>query len=272
VRAEQLTGLQLAWPWHHRELIWQFARKDVAMRYRGAWLGLGWAFAAPAAMLIIYTLVFRDIFGARWPGLRTDSPLDFALYLFAGLIVFGWVSESLSRAPRLILDQPQLVTKMVFPLPLLAWASVAASLFQLTVSMLIWLIACVMLGYTPSMTWLYLPFIVLSLLPWLLGLSWILSSLGVYLRDLSQIVGLVLSGMIFLTPVFYPITALPNWIKPVLSYNPMAAPIEALRACVLTGANINIFALSSVFLSGLCIASLGVFVFHRIRGGFADVL
>jgi hypothetical protein len=118
------------WPWRYRNLIWQFARREVLTRHRGSWLGMGWSVLTPLVMLLIYTLVFRHVFQARWPSAAEGSNFDFALNLYAGLIVFNWTVELLARAPRLILDQPNLVTKVVFPLPVLAWSALLAAGFQ----------------------------------------------------------------------------------------------------------------------------------------------
>lgn len=260
------------WPWRWRDLIWQFARREVLARYRGSWLGLSWSVLTPLAMLLIYTLVFKHVFKARWPSAAEASNLDFALNLYAGLIVFNWTAELLSRAPRLILEQPNLVTKVVFPLPVLAWSALLAASFQALVSTLIWLIACALAGHVPGASWGLVPLVLLCFAPWLLGLSWLLSSLGVYLRDLPQMVALGLSGLMFLSPVFYPTQALPEWLQPFALWNPLSTPIEALRDCVLVGVLPQGGLLAAGAGLGLLVCVLGLALMARIQKGFADVL
>lgn len=259
-------------PWRFRALIWQFARKDVLVRYRGSWLGIGWSIITPLAMLAIYTLVFQHVFNTRWPSASQGNNLDFALNLYAGLLVFNWVAELLNRAPRLILEQPNLVTKVVFPLPTLSWSALVSASFHMLVSLLIWLLASLFSGYVPNAGWLALPLILGCLVPWLLALCWILSSVGVYLRDVSQLVGLVVSGLMFLTPIFYPVQALPEWLRPVTFFNPLTAPIEALRQVVIAGGDVPWGTLGMTLSSGMLACVFGLWLLQRLQSGFADVL
>ncbi len=260
------------WPWPHRDLIWQFSRRDILSRYRGSWLGVGWTILTPIIMLIIYTMVFRFVFQTKWPQSTAESNLDFALNLYAGLILFNWTSELLGRAPRLLLEQPNLITKVVFPLPLLGWSSLLASLFQTIVSCTIWLLFCWIGGYQPSLTWLLVPIILFSLSAWLLGMSWLFSSLGVYLRDLNQLISLGLTSLLFLSPVFYPASSLPKWLAPIAQLNPLTIPIEALRSAVLGARVPAIGDLLGSFLGGLVCCIVGLAVMQRVKDGFADVL
>ena len=263
--------LRLLWPWPHRTLIWQFARREVLGRYRGSMLGVGWALLGPLAMLAVYTLVFRHIFKARWPGVD-DSNIAFALNLFAGLIIFNWAAELINRAPRLITDQPNLVTKVVFPLHVLPWSALLASLFHALLATAVWLAVSLVAGKAPALAWLALPFIFVALAPFLLGLGWLLAALGVFFRDLAEMTGPVMGMMLFLTPVFFPASALPAFLQPWVALNPLSVPIEALRAVVLLGQWPQWPALLGLGLGGLGLALLGGWVFSRTRGGFADVI
>lgn len=259
-------------PWRYRFLIWQFARKDVVVRYRGSWLGWGWTIVTPLAMLAIYTLVFQYVFKARWPSSKESTDFDFALNLYAGLLLFNWVAELLNRAPRLILEQPNLVTKVVFPLPTLSWAALVSATFHMGISLVIWLIAATVAGYAPRWEWLGLPIALLSLVPWLLAACWVMSSLGVYFRDLSQLVGLAVSGVMFLTPIFYPIQALPIWLQPVALMNPLSGPIEALRLVVILGGEMPWVSLLWLAGTGLVASVMGLCLMKRLQNGFSDVL
>jgi lipopolysaccharide transport system permease protein len=259
-------------PWRYRFLIWQFARKDVVVRYRGSWLGWGWTIVTPLAMLAIYTLVFQYVFKARWPSSKESTDFDFALNLYAGLLLFNWAAELLNRAPRLILEQPNLVTKVVFPLPVLSWAALVSASFHMVISFGIWLLAATLAGYTPRWEWLGLPFALLSLAPWLLAACWVLSSFGVFLRDLSQLVGLAISGVMFLTPIFYPIQALPIWLQSVALLNPLSGPIEALRQVVILSGEMPWVTLAWLAGSGLVACASGLWLMKRLQNGFSDVL
>jgi lipopolysaccharide transport system permease protein len=264
-------ALHFLFPWPHRHLIWQFTRREVLGRYRGSVLGLGWSVLTPLMSLVVYTLVFRHVFKARWPG-PDQGNVGFALNLFAGLMVFNWAAEFLGRAPRLVTEQPNLVTKVVFPLQVLPWAALGASFFHATLSCLVWLMACIWLGQGVQLSWLSIPLVFMAMVPMLLGLGWILSALGVYFRDLGELVGLFLGMLLFLTPVFFPLQSLPEFLQPWVHLNPLTAPIEALRGAGLQGQWPNWRGLVLLFGSGLAVAGLGAWVFQRSRKGFADVL
>jgi len=259
-------------PWRHRELIWQLGRRDMLLRYRGSVFGLAWTILTPLALLGLYTLVFRHVFRLSWVQEGPDSNLDFALSLFAGMLIYQWASELWGRAPRLILEQPHLVTRVLFPLPALVWSALLAVSMQALVAAGVWLAACVLAGYAPYRAWLLLAIVPASLLPWLLGLGWLLCSLGVFFRDLGQLIGFALTGLLFLSPVFYPLEALPTWMRPIVEALPLAAPIEALRAIVLLHRAPDLGALAGVFASGIVVALVGLFAMHRLRHGFADLL
>ncbi len=259
------------WPLGQRNLIWQFARREVLGRYRGSVLGVSWSVLTPMAMLAVYTLVFRHIFKAKWPGVE-DGNMSFALNLFAGLLVFNWAAEFLSRAPRLVTEQPNLVTKVVFPLQVLPWSALLSSFFHALVSCAVWLAGCLLFGQGLHVSWLALPLVFLALMPTLLGLGWALSALGVYFKDLGEIVGLVMGMLLFLTPVFFPLSVLPDFLQVWVQFNPLAIPIEALRQIGLMGVWPNVSSLLQLFTVGLGVALGGAWLFERSRKGFADVL
>ncbi len=259
------------WPLGQRNLIWQFARREVLGRYRGSVLGVSWSVLTPMAMLAVYTLVFRHIFKAKWPGVE-DGNMSFALNLFAGLLVFNWAAEFLSRAPRLVTEQPNLVTKVVFPLQVLPWSALLSSFFHALVSCAVWLAGCLLFGQGLHVSWLALPLVFLALMPTLLGLGWALSALGVYFKDLGEIVGLVMGMLLFLTPVFFPLSVLPDFLQVWVQFNPLAIPIEALRQIGLMGVWPNVSSLLQLFAVGLGVALGGAWLFERSRKGFADVL
>lgn len=259
-----------------RSLIWQFARRDVLARYRGSLLGLGWSFLTPLLMLAVYTFVFREVFNARWPaapsGQGGDEDLAFALQVYAGLIVFNLFAEVMGRAPRLVLDQPNLVKKVVFPLEILPWVSILAALFHLAINLAVLLGATLLATHRLPPTLLALPLVVAAFVPLLLGLAWLLASLGVFLRDIGQVIGMLITALMFLSPVFYPAQALPAHWQPLAALNPLTFPIETVRLVALDGVWPDWGQLGGYALCAVLIGWLGARWFAATRKGFADVI
>lgn len=258
-------------PLRQGTLIWQFTRRDVLARYRGSLLGLGWSFLTPLLMLAVYTFVFRVIFKARW----ADAPVgdfEFALQVYAGLIVFMLFAEVVSRAPRLVLDQPNLVKKVVFPLEILPWVAVLAGLFHLALNLVALLGAAAIArgGLSPSV--LALPLVLAPFVPLLLGLAWFLAALGVYVRDVGQVTTLAVSLLMFLSPVFYPVSSLPEQWQPWLRANPLTPVMEQLRHVTLDGRWPDWSQLLLELLIASAVAWAGARWFAATRKGFADVL
>lgn len=258
-------------PYRYRALIWQFARRDVLARYRGSLLGLAWSFLTPLLTLGVYTFVFREILKARWPT-GDGSDLDFALRVYAGLIVFNLFSEVMVRAPALVTSQPNLVKKVVFPLQILPWVSVLAALFHVVLNLLVLIGAALVGGVAPSAALLALPLIVAAFVPFLLGLGWLLASLGVFVRDIGQATGMIISLLMFLSPIFYPASALPERWQPVLALNPLVRVIEDTRLVVLDGVWPDAGGLALYAAIGVAFAALAARWFALTRRGFADVL
>ena len=249
----------------------QLARRDIEVRYRGTSLGWLWAFLAPLLMLGVYTLAFKYIFKVRWPG-AGDSPIDFALHLFAGLLIFQAMAECWGRSPRLIIEQPHLVKKVVFPLALLPWAPVVNALFHAGISMLLLLVVAILWGVKPQWQWLLLPllFLPMALLFW--GVSLLFASLGVFMRDLPQVVTLIIGLMQFLSPVFYPVSALPPLVQTIIGWNPLTVFIEQVRGLVFSGHQPSLLMWGQSLAVSLLMAVLGYALYRRVRAGFADVL
>jgi lipopolysaccharide transport system permease protein len=195
--------------WRNRGLINALIQREVVGRYRGSFMGILWSFFNPVFMLAVYTFVFSVVFKARWSG-GGDSKTEFALVLFAGMIVFSLFSECVNRAPNLILSNANYVKKVVFPLEILPIVNIGAALFHLLISLIVWLIFYIIFFGIPQLTLLLFPVVLLPLILFTLGISWILASLGVYLRDVGQIVGVITTALMFLSPIFYPVTALPK--------------------------------------------------------------
>lgn len=261
----------LASLWRHRELIKASAKREVLGRYRGSAMGLLWSFFNPVFMLAVYTFVFGVVFKARWSG-GSESKTEFALVLFAGLIVFNLFAECITRAPGLVLSNVNYVKKVVFPLEILPVVALLSALFHSAVSLAVWLLAYLILFGIPHPTALYLPLIVLPLILFIMGLSWVLASIGVYLRDVAQFIGLITTVLMFLSPIFYPATALPEAYHYLFFLNPMTPVIEQTRAVLYFGTSPDFAMLAVYWAATFIIAWLGFAWFQKTRKGFADVL
>jgi lipopolysaccharide transport system permease protein len=257
--------------WRNRELIKALAKREVLGRYRGSYLGLLWSFFNPLFMLAVYTFVFSVIFKARWGG-GSDSKTEFALVLFAGLLVFSLFAECINRAPGLILFGTNYVKKVVFPLEILPFVGVLSALFHALISLGVWLIAYTLFFGIPHLTVFYLPLVLLPFCLFLMGMSWALASLGVFLRDVSQFIGLLTTALMFLSPIFYPATAVPEDYRYILYINPLSTVVEQTRDVLFWGKTPDLFILGMYCVVTLGIAWLGFAWFQKTRKGFADVL
>jgi len=258
--------------WRHRKLILQMVRREVIGRYRGSFLGLAWSFFYPILMLAVYTFVFSVVFKARWGIGDDEGKTQFALVLFSGLIIYNLFAETANRAPQLILTNVNFVKRVVFPLEILPVVIIGAALFQSFVSLLVLLAALFALNGFLHWTILFSPIVFLPIVVLTLGFTWVLASLGVFLRDVGQIIGIVTTIMLFVSPIFYPISALPERLQPWLMLNPLTFIIEQARAVLIFGHAPNWIGLLLYSAIAMSIAWLGFAWFQKTRKGFADVL
>ena len=253
-------------------ILWRLTEREVASRYRGSLLGWGWTLLNPLLMLAVYTFVFSTVFKARWPDLQEAGPIGFAINLFAGLIVYSLFAECVGKAPTLVLSQPSYVTKVIFPLEILSAVSVGAAAFHACTSLVVLgLFELIAQGSIP-LTSLWLPLVWLPLLLGCLGLCWLLSALGVYLRDLPQLVNVGLSVLMFLSAIFYPVSALPERWQPVLSLNPLVLVIEQTRAVLVSGQGPSPLYLGLGLPLSVVVCEVCFRLFQKARRGFADVM
>lgn len=257
--------------WRNRQLIGILAMREVVGRYRGSMLGILWSFFHPVFMLAVYTFVFSVVFKARWH-VGSDSRTEFALVLFAGLILFNLFSECANRAPGLILANVNYVKKVVFPLEILPWVNMGSALFHAVVSLTVWLLFYALFFSTPHLTVLLLPAVILPVLLFTIGLSWALAALGVYLRDVSQIVGIITTVLMFLSPIFYPISALPSEYRRLMYFNPLTLAIEQARDVLFWGTIPDPAIYGLYLLMSMMFAWAGFAWFQKTRKGFADVI
>lgn len=257
--------------WRHRSLIRQMVWREVIGRYRGSILGVLWSFFNPLFMLVIYTFVFSVVFRSKW-GQGAESRTEFAIIMFAGLIIFNLFVEVVNRSPSMVLQNANYVKKVVFPLEILPLVAFGSALFHTFISAMVLLFFYFIVNLTIHYTIIFFPIILLPLFFITLGISWFLASLGVYLRDVSQTVGILTSALLFTTPIFFPASALPEGIRSFLFLNPLTFIIEQTRNILIWGEIPHWRGL--VFYTGLSVvvAVCGLLWFQKTRKGFADVI
>lgn len=268
-----------AWPaitpigtiWRCRSLIWQLASRDVEMRYRGSLLGVVWAIALPVAMFGVYLFVFTVVLRARWET-PTGSQAEMALFVLSGLILFTFFAETVNRAPYLIAEAPHFVKKVVFPVEILPVVSLVSAMTPLIVGVIILFAAMLAAGLGVPWTAAYLPLLVLPIALLALGFSWLLSSMAVYLPDLRHVVGVLVSIMLFMTPIFYPASALPDQLSWISTINPIAWTVETAKNILFWGHPLDWRGYGAVTGATALIAWFGYGFFMLSKRGFADVM
>lgn len=250
--------------------MYSLTKREIASRYRGSMLGVLWAFITPMAMLAVFTFVFAGIFQAKWHG--AGDTVEFALNMYAGLVAFWCFAEVVGKAPSLIYSQPNFVTKVVFPLEILPIVSVIAALFHFLINISILFIAVLIYKGSLPFTILATPIIVIAMLPLLAGLGWFLSAVGVYIRDISAVIGVALNMLMFLSPIFYPLEATPLRVRWLMELNPLTFIIECIRGSAIDGVWFSAQDTVIYFVVSLVIGFVGFLCFRALRDGFADVL
>lgn len=255
------------------DLIYKLAKRDILQRYKGSMFGVLWTFLTPLLMLSVYTFVFGAVFQAKWALPQGDgSILEFSVILFGGLIVFQLFSDVISAGPGLITSNSNYVTKLIFPVQILSIVSLCSALFHFAVSCLVLLAFILYEFHQLPLTAFLLPLVILPMLPMMVGLSWLLSSFGVYLRDLGQVVAPIITALLFLAPIFFPVSAMPDWIKDYVYLNPLTQPVNNLREVLIYGTVPDVLGIIIYTAISLTIAAIGYLSFSTLRKGFADVL
>lgn len=257
-------------------LVVRMARRDIEARYRGSSLGIAWTVLVPLVMLAVYTFVFGFTLKVRWSARAAaagvDNHAEFSIILFSGLILFWMFSDTIARAPGLVRENINYVTKIVFPIHILPWVAVMSGLFNLAVSIGILLVGQTLFIGLPPVTALLAPLVLAPLVLLILGVSWLFASVGMFVRDLQQVVNVLLSVTMFLSPVFYSLEAVPADIRWMFYLNPLTFIVEQFREVMLWGNAPNWTGLALYAVFSLAVAWLGLLWFQKTRKGFADVL
>ncbi len=262
---EPFTGV-----WRHRVLVKQFTIRDVNLRYKGSFLGIVWSFITPILMLIVYTFVFSEIFEAKWD-VGSDNKIEFALIVFCGLAVYNLFAETMTRSPGLILSNVNYVKKVVFPLEILPLSVMLSAFINLLISFIV-LFAGILVFHEFHYTSLLFIVVLLPYILFVAGLSWIFSALGVYLRDVGQVIVVVVQALMLLSPIFYPVTAFPEDLQLLYHLNPIGIVIEEMRRVVIFGQLPNWNFVLGELVFSLLVYMIGYKCFKKAKKGFADVV
>lgn len=255
-----------------RRLIAQFAWRDVAMRYRGSYLGLAWSFVVPLLMLAVYGFVFGALIDTRWPGASGDSKLDFALILFCGLLAFNVFAEVVGRSPTMVVLNPSYVKKVVFPVEILPVAALGTALVNLVIGYVILLPIWAIVNHSVSTTIWMLPIALAPLCLLTVGIAWFLASLGVFIRDVAHPVAVVVQMLLFASGVFFSVALLPATAQKILLLNPLVTMLENIRRTALWSEPIHWRSWAIGTVLSLVVLQLGFAWFMRSKKAFADVL
>jgi lipopolysaccharide transport system permease protein len=258
--------------YRNRGLIYELMKRDIVVRYRGSVLGVTWSFFQPLLMLAVYTFVFSVVLKTTWRGEMAGETTSFAIILFSGLIVHGLFAECVNQAPTLILNNTNLVKRVVFPLEILPVVTIGVTLFNLIISLLILFGAMLLSGLHFQITSFYLPLVLFPLVMITLGVAWFMAAVGVYLRDFGHVVVIITTILLFLSPVFFPISAVPERYRIAIYLNPLSFIIEQVRVVIIWGGTPAWFELMIYSCGSLLIAWLGYCLFQYARKGFSDVL
>lgn len=257
--------------WSHRRLILRLARRKIEARYRGSMLGSLWTLIQPLLLLSVYSFVFGSIFNSRWK-LHDGREAQFALAVFAGMVLFSVFSDCVNEAPGLLISNQIYIKQVRFPIEVLAWVNLLGALFAFAINLGMLLLFVLLYRGLPPPTAVALPALLAPVLLLTLGVTWMLSSAGVFLRDLSPIATVATTALMFLSPVFYPFVRIPEQFRPYYAVNPFVSIIEGFRGALFEGLWPEPRTLLFATLAGWGVAWLGYAAFMKTKRGFADVL
>jgi len=258
--------------WSNRSLILQFSKREILQRYRGSFLGIIWSIINPLIMLTVYTFVFSVVFKGKWGVSTSANQFEFAIIMFCGLIVFNIFNETINRAPSLIVSNVNYVKKVIFPLEILPLSVLISSLLHACISLILLIIATNIFFQISTWTVFLVVLIILPLIFLTLGISWFLASLGVFVRDMAYTVGVITTILFYITPIFYPVSAVPQFLQNYMYFNPLTSIVENFRRVVIFGQMPNWSNLLIIFIVSYVIMVMGLLWFDKTRRGFADVL
>ncbi|MFA5271487.1 MAG: ABC transporter permease [Candidatus Omnitrophota bacterium] len=268
-----LNPLNAFWTtWKGRELLIQLVRRNIEIRYKGTMMGFIWMLVTPLVMLAVYTFVFGVVFKARWGMGIGDSKAAFALIMFCGMAVFNIFSESVNGSVGIVVGKPNYVKKVVFPLEILPVSSVLSACFLGLIWIGILLLGIILFFHKFCLAAVCFPLILIPLILFSCGFAWFVASLGVFVRDLAHLIGIILQVLYFMTPIFYSVEMVPEPVRSILFLNPLTLIVQSARQVLIYNQWPDWYGLSLVTLLSMAVFQMGYFWFMKTKRGFADVL
>lgn len=256
----------------NRDLFLQSLSREIVQKYRGSYLGILWNFILPLVMLAVYSFIFGVIFKARWDQQLTDSKAEFALILFVGITLYNVFSETVGSSPALIITNVNYVKKVIYPLEILSMTSIGSSMVQLFFNLIIILVGKAIIIHRFDFMILFFPLVLLPLIFLVLGISWVLSGLGVFIRDVRQAASIIILIFGYITPVFYPLSSVPDSFRWVMYLNPMTSIVNNARSVLIYGEFPDWISLLVTLLISYVIMLAGLSFFQRVKVNFSDVI
>jgi lipopolysaccharide transport system permease protein len=255
-----------------RNLVWQFLLRDIDLRYRGTHFGLLWSFISPLLLLSVYVFVFGFVFKSHFGSIAEETTLDFGLTLFCGLNFFNLFAEVVTRSPSLILQHPNFVKKVVFPLEILPVVATGTAIFHCLIAFVPVAIGLMIVHLRIPWTILYVFLFLLPVSIWTCGFAWLLAATGVFFRDVQNILAPAMTILMFTSAIFYPLSAVPAPWRNLIGVNPMVRFIEGARSAIMWGYPPSWSSYCGLMAVSLVIALIGYFIFDRAKPAFADVI
>jgi len=258
-------------PIKHRYIIHQLVKRDLREKYKGSFLGSIWALITPLLLVSVYTFAFTYVFKINLIE-TAQTPLQYAMIVFSGLMVFEVFSECITRNCNIIRSKKSLVKKIIFPVEVLPWALFIKSFVIICINYFIFMIIYIFVYSWPGANFLFVPFLFFMMFFYVVGLGWIISSLGVFFRDIQQVISPIMRALLFLTPIFYNLEHLPATARSLFYLNPIAIFVESFRALIFDhSAPALPYLLGHLVVSAL-IYVIGFYFFNSVKQGFSNVL
>jgi lipopolysaccharide transport system permease protein len=254
----------------HWRLVAEMTQREILGQLKGSFGGLAWPLLQPLLLLAVFAFVFGEIMKVKW--VRAEGTQDFVLLLYCGLIVFNLFGECLQRAPSLLVSRPNLVKKIVFPLEALAWVQVLQALFTFALSLLVLLIFTAALRGGLPWTVVFIPVVILPVVLAGLAVSWLVGAAAVFVRDVAQLVGPLVTALLFLSPVFFDLDAVPPGSRTLFALNPLTPSIEQMRGVLLDGKAPDVVQLGVGITVAYLFAFISLWFFRRAKEDYADAL
>jgi lipopolysaccharide transport system permease protein len=254
-----------------RYLLIQITKKEIQSRYKGSYLGIMWSFIVPLLMLTIYTFVFSEVFEVKW-SIDTTSKFDFAIILFCGLNAFNMFAEVTNKSTVIIASNTNYVKKVIFPLGILPMAISLSALFNCIIGYFILVIANLILnGFISAYAYLII-FAIVPLIIFTIGISYIISGISVYLKDMNNIVNILTIVLMYMSPIFYSLDGVPEGFVVFCKMNPITYIIENIRNVLVYNKTIDLPSFGVSMIISTIVYILGYYIFNKVKDGFADVL